>query len=97
MELKELTALMRQTVDALENSSPVDIETLVQPLREAGITPNVHVGKGDQMDESYEGRKMMVEWYAGSLLDCVDKGAWFAINSIINCKDKFAPEAFLVD
>ena len=28
-------------------------------------------------------------WYAGQLVDIVDTKSWFAMNSIINCCEKF--------
>jgi hypothetical protein len=38
-----------------------------------------------------KGTEAEVEWYAGQLLDIYDNKTWFAMNSFINCLDKFCP------
>jgi len=96
--IEELRALTRSTVLTVERGGPDGIEETVAPLRSAlaerGLAPGCHVGTEPPL---IEGRSrltpdMTVEWYAGQLLDIVDKKAWFAMNSLINCVDKFCPE-----
>ena len=84
----ELTTLVRDVVQRIDRMVPgSDFEPLCGRLRDAGIVPDMHVGRDD-----LEGRGV-VEWYAGQILDVLEKKRWFAVNSMINCLDKFAPEA----
>jgi hypothetical protein len=82
------TETVRSVIAALDRSGPADVGTIVQPLRDLGIQPGVHVGRTDMKPGSLEA----LEWYAGQILEVVDREAWFAMNSLINCCDKFAPE-----
>jgi len=58
-------------------------------LKELGLEANCHVGKSSDF---FKDEDRHVEWYAGQLLDIVDNKSWFAMNSLINCLDKFCPE-----
>lgn len=60
--------------------------TIREALAERGLGPNCHVGKGEQMKTNPE---MAVEWYAGQFLSIVDGQSWFAMNSLVNCCNKF--------
>lgn len=75
---------VREIVERLQHVGPKSVAELVKPLREA-VSPNVHVGRTDLTPEE------TVEWYAGQLLDIVDQRMWFAMNSLLNCVDKFVP------
>lgn len=87
---RELTAIVRTTVNAVENVGPSSVKQLVEPVREAltarGLYANCRMGCTAEKPEH------IVEWYAGQLLDIVDNEAWFAMNSLINALDRFAPE-----
>lgn len=91
MTTKELIFLVREVIDSVDNGNEHTINDLVQPLRDVGITPNVHEGRGKEMVNTDVGQRMMVEWYAGQLLSIVDNKAWHCVNSIVNTKNKFAP------
>lgn len=78
-----LTALVRDVVAQLDRASPGDCQAIVAPLREH-VQPNVHVGTKPEGHAA-------VEWYAGQILDIVDGKHWFAMNSLLNCVDKFVP------
>ena len=39
--------------------------------------------------ERYLVKRTTLLWYAGQLVDIVDTKSWFAMNSIINCCEKF--------
>lgn len=85
----ELTILVRNVASDIDNGNVYTIRKCIQPFINIGITANMHVGK---KPEEFEGnRKMTLEWYAGSIIDIVYKQSWFAVNSWINCVDKFAP------
>lgn len=51
-----------------------------------GLVAGVHVGKNDMTPRE------VMEWYGGQLIDIVDNNFWFAMNSFVNCVDKFCPE-----
>lgn len=80
-----LRTAVRRIARALDTASHDEVRALVAPLR-AFVQPNVHVGRTDMTPDE------VVEWYAGQILDIVDEEKWFAVNSWINCRDKFAPE-----
>lgn len=68
-----------------------DMEMVAQTtfsLKALGAVRNIHVGRSDLVAGSDE----VVEWYAGQALDVLESRSWFAVNSVINCLDKFVPE-----
>jgi hypothetical protein len=86
----ELCRTVRRVIEDLDRSGTGSAKACVEPLR-ALVQPNVHVGRKDLSPEE------TVEWYAGQILDIVDTEKWFAVNSLINCVDKFAPVSLAVN
>jgi len=90
MTIDELRTLTRDMILAIDKGGPPAVEASVAPVRlalaERGQVSGCHVGLGRELtpDET-------VEWYAGQLLDIVDKKAWFAMNSLINLRDHLCP------
>lgn len=87
----DLRATIRAAVQSIERGGTGDAMAAADVVRAAlaarGLAANCHVGvKGLDADRT-------VEWYAGQFLDIVETQSWFAMNSFINCLDKFAPEA----
>ena len=64
---------------------------VVKNLRDAlalrGHGPGCHAGRKDIVPQSAE----CVEWYAGQLLEIIDREAWYAMNSAINVLAIFVP------
>jgi hypothetical protein len=83
-----LAELIRTVSNNLDNGNTVNALEIVKPLR-AHVTPNCHVGRGEEMNGTQEGYRLQLEWYAGQLLTMVDNGQWYGINSWINCTEKF--------
>lgn len=82
----ELTKLVRSTIEAVDKMGPgQDFEPLLRRLRAAGVVRNMHVGA-----KNLDARGQL-EWYAGQILDVIESRAWFAVNSLVNVCDKFAP------
>lgn len=79
-----LRTCVRAVIAALDRVGPGDADAIVAPLREY-VQPGIHVGRTDLAGDE------AVEWYAGQILAVVDGKAWFAVNSLINCVDKFCP------
>ncbi len=79
-----LRTTVRAVAAALETGGVSSVKRIVEPLRGL-VEPNVHLGRNDLNPDE------CVEWYAGQLLDIVDTEKWFAVNSWLNCVDKFAP------
>lgn len=86
----DLTAIVRAAARGIDTGSTATIGAACAPIRaalaERGLAPGCHVGRKDM------GATEAVEWFAGQLLEIVDAKAWFAVNSWLNCVDKFAPE-----
>jgi len=80
-----LRSVVRTVIAQLEVVGPGEAPAIVAPLREY-VTPGVNVGKTNM------GPDEIVEWYAGQILEIIDDKAWHAVNSLINCLDKFCPE-----
>lgn len=87
----DLRTVVRDAVLAIEKGGPDDailhIKKVQAALTERGLEAGYHIG-----DAGEDGSERCIEWYAGQLLDIVDHEAWFAMNSFINCLDKFCPE-----
>lgn len=80
---RELARVTRQVVSQLETTGPGSARAIVEPLR-GFVRPGVHEGTKPTGDA-------VVEWYAGQLLQIVDAESWFAMNSLLNCVDRFVP------
>ncbi len=88
-KIKELTKIIRDQISILDNmNSTNNVGEVVNTLKSAGFISDQHVGDSE---ESFDDLKR-VEWYGGQIISCLEAKAFFAINSIINCRDKFAPE-----
>lgn len=93
--MNNLTRIVRECISDLD-SCPIDnlvatnkiINKVIDKLKGIGIVRNVHVGKSPKSFTPIEG----VEWYAGQILEALESDSLFAINSLINCVDKFAPK-----
>ena len=87
-----LLPAVRATVQALQTASPGNSAAeAIQPLRDIGVTAGCgrkyFAGGATHPDESDE----TLYWYAGEIVDVIKARAWVAVNSIINCVDRFAP------
>ena len=77
--------VIRSIVDDL-NTGGIDIvPQSIQRLHDAGAIKGIHVG-----NNSIQGEEIL-EWYAGQILEILENGDLWAVNSIINCLDKFCP------
>lgn len=83
----ELTKTIRSVAERVAKGGIGSISTDVQELRDAGIVANMNMG-----DAAKASPRATMEWYAGQLLDMVENGGWFGINSWLNAVDRFAPE-----
>ena len=85
----DLTKMVRDIVEALDVASMADVKRIIEPLRSV-VTPGCYVT--DKPSPPLTPRQTL-EWYAGQILEIADAGAWFCVNSWLNCRDKFAPKA----
>lgn len=90
--MSDVRATIREAVSAIADVGPgadVDAayERVSRAMADRGLAANCHVGRDDLDHEE------TVEWYAGQFLDLVEQRSWFAMNSLINAVDQFAPEA----
>jgi len=81
----ELAALLQRVAGAIDVAGPREVPALVQPLRDAGLTPDMHTEGGAREMTNRE----TLEWYGGAILGIVEQEAWFAVNSWLNCCEKF--------
>lgn len=81
----ELRKVVREVIEATEKGGPAEAKAGAERLRPLLPPGRPHVGKTSMKPE--EG----VEWYAGEFVNIVDNELWFAMNSFINCLDKFCP------
>lgn len=90
--MSTLREVVRKSIINVQNGDTGEAMQEAQVIREAlqakGLDKGCHVGRSD-LDSDPE---LVIEWYAGQFLDIVDSKAWFAMNGLINCLDKFCPE-----
>lgn len=86
MDNQELSAFIVEQMTLVERGYIPECEAAAQAFRDAGIEANCFVQRGGA---NLTPRETML-WYAGQLINCVNNKSWFAINSMINCMDKFA-------
>lgn len=90
--MSDLTTLIRKVAERVEKGGETDATEAAAVIREAlaqrGLAAGCHVTNAGAASLTAE---QIVEWYAGQFIALVDAGAWFAMNSWLNCVDKFAP------
>jgi hypothetical protein len=78
---------LRETVERLASGGVETVPSVLSELKALGAVRGVHQGRTDMANGSDE----CVEWYAGQIVDVLEEKAWFAVNSVCNCVDKFCP------
>ena len=81
-----LRSLVRQHATIVERGGMPEALDAAAAFRKAGVVADCRVGTSPA-----PGSDDCVEWYAGQFLAIVSAGAWFAVNSWLNCIDKFCP------
>ena len=89
---EELAALIRDVAAKIEKGGLDSVATLALPLR-AHAYAKCHERLGHQMNNTEEGFRLQLEWFAGQLLEIVDRHKWFAMNSWLNCVKRFTTPA----
>jgi hypothetical protein len=92
----ELARLIRDTVTALEVSTPMVADITVEELRNVEGMPlaDGYLGYPESFFENNPRRIM--EWYAVQLISIAcHKESWGAMNSILNGVHKFVPQVTL--
>ena len=91
-ELKDLTNLF---LDKLEKNGFSELNAACDLIKNAGITANIHVGKGQEMKENENneyGKIMIIECWLGGFLNIRDNYALFAVNYWLNYKKQFCDD-----
>jgi len=80
---KEFSDAIRASIDRIDeggvSAALAELSTL-QAL--PGVKSGIHIGKPAKFFEGNRRRQM--EWFAGQVIDIIEKQSWFAMNSIIN-------------
>jgi hypothetical protein len=82
----DLRTKVREVILMVEAGGTAEAQKGAEELRPLIPAGQPHRGKKNMTEQE------VIEWYAGEFLDIVDGQAWFAMNSLINCIDKFCPE-----
>lgn len=82
---KALRELVIQHVPLIESGYITEALEAAAAFRAAGAVANCNLG----MTHAPEGSDACVAWYAGQFLDIVDNKGWAAMNTWLNCFEKF--------
>jgi hypothetical protein len=82
----EMSSHLRQEILKVRDGGIRQAKDAAEDFSLRGLVAGVHVGKNDMTPRE------VMEWYGGQLIDIVDNNFWFAMNSFVNCVDKFCPE-----
>lgn len=84
-ELLRKTRLVRSAHVAVDHGGVNEAIAQADVLEAAGFVRGQHLGSTTLTPLE------TVEWYGGQFIDIVRTESWFAMNSWVNCIDKFAP------
>ena len=87
--LEELKTLINEFLPKLVDGGITELSEVVELIEEKGIVADMHLGKGEEMDDSPRGKVMTIEWYLGQLVSMFDNQSLFAVNSWINSKTTY--------
>lgn len=79
----ELAEIIRTKAKELDEGTEATLAMVAETFRAIVPRGQPHRGKQNMT------RREVLEWYAGELVDIHDRGGLFAVNSWINCADKF--------
>ena len=82
-------ARLRDIVNALDKGGTKSVLGVLSDLASIGAVRNVHLDTAGNRTLTED---ETVDWYAGQIVDVLESEAYFAVNSLINCLDKFVPE-----
>ena len=78
---------IREIVKRLDEGGTASVDDTIAALKAAGAVKSCHLDAGRELTP-----EETVEWYAGQGLNILEEKAFYAVNSFINCLDKFCPE-----
>lgn len=87
-DLRSKTEFVRMWSQQIDRGGEDTVRQAARAFEAVGFVRGQHVGA----DPVLMTPRTTLEWYAGQLIDMAETGAWFGINSWINCTDKFAPK-----
>lgn len=83
IRLSKLTKLIRTQILYLEAGDIDRADSVIEALKAGGLISGQHIGLSPLG---------VIEWYGGQIISILENKTWYAVNSLINCVDKFAPE-----
>jgi hypothetical protein len=83
-------AKLRKCIRRLDDGGVAAVKETIEALKALGAVRNQHVSDDDTKASALT-PEQTVEWYAGQALDVLESKSFFAVNSLINCLDKFVP------
>lgn len=87
---KELRAKVRSMASTVLNGGPAEAKIAAAEFKALGAVKDCNLTTKDEARMA-DGSDACVAWYAGQFLTIVDQEAWFAVNSWLNCLDRFCP------
>jgi hypothetical protein len=85
---KEFLSFVRAHALEIEHHGPGSISPIVEDLRDALRARGLGPGCWCNLPEKLTGIQT-AEWYAGQIVDISDSQGWFAMNTLLNCRDRF--------
>ena len=76
----------RRLLSGLDTGGTGYVDICIAGLKAAGAVKNACLG-----EPMTDGDDTCVRWYAGQAIDVLESGAYFAVNSLLNCLDRFCP------
>lgn len=85
MSNAELSEFIQGYMKAVDEGGKDEMEAAAKAFGEIGIEAGCLTGvKAEDFTP-----KMTMVWYAGQIMQITNDKAWFCVNSLINCLDKF--------
>jgi hypothetical protein len=83
---------IRKFLIAVRDGGISNAQGMAMVLKENGYIADEFVGYDGEFTE-----EKTLRWYLGSGISIVDNEAWFAMNSWLNCIEKFVPENAILE
>lgn len=93
--LEELKTMVNGFFPKLVDGGVTELSEVSGLIEEKGIVADMHLGKGDDMDDSPRGRVMVIEWYLGQLVAICENNSLFAVNSWVNSKEIYCDKLYI--
>lgn len=89
LTVEEFSRIIQEESVKIGRGGRDEMKAAADRFREMGIRPKMHVGRGNEMNDTPEGIRLRLEWFAGQLVQMESMEEPLGVNTWVNTTEKF--------